>query len=82
MTFGQSRTVQEFLKTAAQNRSFHVIVAEGAPSYRGRDMAEELAKSGIKTTLIPDSSIFALMSRVNKVIVGTKACVFLNFGLF
>lgn len=34
-------------------------------------MADNLSKANIKTTLIPDSSIFALMSRVNKVIIGT-----------
>ena len=30
-----------------------------------------LAKSGIETTVINDSAVFAIMSRVNKVIIGT-----------
>ena len=30
-----------------------------------------LAKSGIDTTVINDSAVFAIMSRVNKVIIGT-----------
>jgi translation initiation factor 2B subunit (eIF-2B alpha/beta/delta family) len=33
MTFGASRTVEEFLKVAARKRKFEVIVAEAAPSY-------------------------------------------------
>lgn len=34
-------------------------------------MANNLAKAKIKTTLISDVAIFAMMSRVNKVIIGT-----------
>lgn len=33
MTYGKSRTVEEFLKAAARKRKFEVIVAESAPSY-------------------------------------------------
>lgn len=36
-------------------------------------MALELSKAGIETTVIPDSAVFAVMSRVNKVILGTHA---------
>lgn len=36
-------------------------------------MAESLANDKINTTLIPDSAIFAIMSRVNKVIIGTHS---------
>lgn len=32
MTYGKSRTVEEFLKAAARKRKFEVIVAESAPS--------------------------------------------------
>jgi translation initiation factor eIF-2B subunit beta len=35
---------------------------------------------GINTTLIPDAAVFALMSRVDKVIIGTHA-VMANGGL-
>jgi translation initiation factor eIF-2B subunit beta len=34
-------------------------------------MALRLGQAGIETTLITDSAIFAVMSRVNKVIIGT-----------
>ncbi len=74
LTVGRSRTVELFLKQAAKDRKFQVIVAEcGPPGYRGQEMAMSLAKSGIQTTVITDSAIFAMMSRVNKVIVGTAA---------
>lgn len=43
-------------------------------------MAVNLAKANIETTVIPDTSIFAMMSRVNKVIIGTHT-VLANGGL-
>lgn len=54
-------------KGAARKRKFEVIVAESAPSYQGQQLARSLALSGISTTVITDSAIFAIMSRVNKV---------------
>ncbi|KAG8562118.1 hypothetical protein GDO81_015593 [Engystomops pustulosus] len=72
MTIGRSRTVQLFLEEAARKRKFHVIVAECAPFCQGHDMAVNLSKAGIETTVITDAAIFAVMSRVNKVIIGTK----------
>ena len=44
-----------------------MIIAESAPSYQGQELATKLAKEGIETTLITDSAVFAIMSRVNKV---------------
>lgn len=52
---------------AAKKRPFHVIVAESAPSFQGQTLAAALGAAGIETTLITDSAIFAMMSRVNKV---------------
>ncbi len=43
-------------------------------------MATSLAKAGIETTVITDSAVFAMMSRVNKVIIGTHT-VMANGGL-
>jgi len=81
LTLGKSRTVEQFLKSAAdKGRKFQVIVAECAPYYHGQMLATSLAASKIQTTLIPDSAIFAVMSRVNKVIIGTHA-VLANGGL-
>ncbi|XP_054012761.1 translation initiation factor eIF-2B subunit beta isoform X1 [Hylaeus anthracinus] len=80
MTFGKSKLVEEFFKRAAATRAFEVIVVEGGPSLSGHEMAVNLAKAKIKTTLISDVAIFAMMSRVNKVIIGTHT-VMANGGL-
>ncbi|XP_023704921.2 translation initiation factor eIF-2B subunit beta [Cryptotermes secundus] len=71
MTLGKSASVEAFLKKAATERKFEVIVAECAPFCRGHELAVSLGKSKIQTTVIADSAIFAIMSRVNKVIIGT-----------
>lgn len=80
MTAGKSRSVECFLKTAAKKRKFQVIVAESAPFYNGQEMAKNLALNGIETIVISDSAIFSIMSRVNKVIIGTHS-VMANGGL-
>ncbi|KAG2457661.1 EI2BB factor, partial [Polypterus senegalus] len=80
MTIGRSRTVEAFLNDAARKRKFHVIVAECAPFCQGHEMAVSLSRSGIETTVITDAAIFAVMSRVNKVIIGTQT-VLANGGL-
>ncbi len=54
---------------------FKVIVAECAPSFHGQRLAVSLAEAKIPTTVITDSAVFAMMSRVNKVIIGTHAIV-------
>uniref|UniRef100_A0A7S3V0P0 Translation initiation factor eIF2B subunit beta n=1 Tax=Aplanochytrium stocchinoi TaxID=215587 RepID=A0A7S3V0P0_9STRA len=64
---GSSKTVQMFLKEAKRKRDFEVIVAEAAPACHGHDMARKLCESNISTTVITDSAIMAMMSRVNKV---------------
>ncbi|CAI5718744.1 unnamed protein product [Peronospora effusa] len=80
LTFGLSLSVEAFLKTAAKKRSFKVIVVESAPSLNGQRTAHALAESGIDVTVIPDSAVFALMARVNKVVVPAAAVV-ANGGL-
>jgi len=81
LTIGQSTTVETFLKAAAHSRNFTVIVPETGPSYLGHTMAQSLSSVGISTFLVPDSSIYAIMSRVNKVILGAHA-VLANGGMF
>ncbi|XP_010547127.1 PREDICTED: translation initiation factor eIF-2B subunit beta isoform X2 [Tarenaya hassleriana] len=81
LTLGSSRTVLEFLCAAKEKkRSFRVFVAEGAPRYQGHLLAKELVARGLQTTLIPDSAVFAMISRVNMVIVGAHA-VMANGGV-
>ncbi|SPO22702.1 related to GCD7 - translation initiation factor eIF2b, 43 kDa subunit [Ustilago trichophora] len=80
LTLGASATVQGFFSAAAKDRKFTVIVPETAPSYAGHDLARSLSKAGISVLLIPDSSIFAVMPRVSKVVLGAHA-VLANGGL-
>ena len=55
-------------------------MAEAAPSMAGHVMAASLAEAEIPTTVINDSAIFAMMVRVNKVILPCHA-VMANGGL-
>eukprot|EP01079_Euglenida_sp_SAG-EU17-18_P001723 gene1723-2894_t len=71
LTFGYSKTVSVFLRTAARKIRFDVFVVEGHPQPAGHRMAKELTAAGISTTVIPDSNIYAFMSRVDKVFMGT-----------
>ncbi|KAG1877727.1 hypothetical protein DFJ58DRAFT_851096 [Suillus subalutaceus] len=81
LTIGKSSTVEAFLKAAAPYRKYTVIIADTAPSYSGHDMAQSLSSAGISTVLVPDSSIYALMSRINKVMLGAHA-ILANGGMF
>ncbi|KAI4339094.1 hypothetical protein MLD38_024070 [Melastoma candidum] len=81
LTLGSSKTVLEFLCAAKEKkRSFRVFVAEGAPRYQGHLLAKELVARGLQTTLITDSAVFAMISRVNMVIVGAHV-VMANGGV-
>lgn len=79
----ESKTVLKFLIRAREraNRIFTVLVTEGFPNntQNAHDFAKKLAEHDIETIIIPDSAVFALMSRVGKVIIGTKT-VFINGG--
>ncbi|SCV00634.1 LAMI_0G06348g1_1 [Lachancea mirantina] len=78
-----SKTVLKFLIKARQrnNRNFTVLVTEGFPNntQAAHEFAKKLSQHDIETTVIPDTAVFALMSRVGKVILGAKA-VFTNGG--
>lgn len=80
LTCGRSHALLQFLLEAKKKRSFQVFVAEGAPRYHGHTLAKELAEANLQTTLITDSAVFALISRVNMVIVGAHA-VMANGGV-
>jgi len=74
LTYGWSKTVELFLLEAAKKRKFEVIVAEDAPKCSGQGLARRLATQGnLDVTVIPDAAVFAIMSRVHKVIIGTHA---------
>lgn len=80
LTLGMSHVVESFLRKAAAHRKFDVIVVDCEPLGKGHELAVSLAKSKINTTVIGDNAIFGIMSRVNKVIIGTHT-VMANGGL-
>jgi translation initiation factor eIF-2B subunit beta len=82
LTCGNSRTIELFLKSAhskikqqqqhnqepASSSTFTMIVCGD-----GYDMARSLASAGIDTTYIENSAVFAVMARVNKVLLPVHA---------
>lgn len=80
LTVGKSSEVEMFLKEAAKDRTFEVFITECSPLNHGRQLALNLSKHKIQSTLIPDSTMFGIMSRVNKVIIGVDS-VMANGGL-
>ncbi|GAO51940.1 IF-2B-domain-containing protein [Saitoella complicata NRRL Y-17804] len=82
MTHASSKTVESFLRHAAKKRKFTVILAEAMPNdlKPTHSMATTLSKAGIDVIVIPESAVFAMMSRVNKVLLGTHS-VLANGGL-
>lgn len=70
LVYGYSKAILAFLGNAREHiDNFEVYVAETSKSASGHRMAVELAQLRVDTTVITDSSIFALMSRVNKVLI-------------
>ncbi|KAG4304883.1 hypothetical protein PORY_001558 [Pneumocystis oryctolagi] len=82
MTHGASKTIEVFLRAAAKKRKFTVILTESFPNNHSssHESIISLANAGIDAVLIPDAAVFALMSRVNKVILGAHT-VFANGGV-
>lgn len=70
LTLGRSSAVEAFLKAAAKERSFTVLVLETSPGLRGHTTAAHLARAGINTLLVPDASVYAWMPKVTKVVLG------------
>jgi translation initiation factor eIF-2B subunit beta len=81
---GSSNTMIRFVKAAATKfqQRFRVVIAQGGPASSNVSLAETLSKipNILETTVIHDSAIFAVMSRVNKVLVSAHA-VLANGGL-
>lgn len=76
-----SETVLKFLIKARHKRKFTVLVTENYPNNVGQAhrFVKQLALHNIEAILIPDSTTFAVMSRVGKVIIGSNV-VFANGG--
>ncbi|KAM9908333.1 hypothetical protein OXX79_000423 [Metschnikowia pulcherrima] len=76
-----SDTVLQFLIKARAKRNFTVLVTESFPNDTedAHRFVKTLAENKIQTVLIPDSTVFAVMPRVGKVILGANT-VFANGG--
>ncbi|KAF6009471.1 hypothetical protein HII13_003550 [Brettanomyces bruxellensis] len=74
-----SETVLNFLLKASLKRKFTVLITENYPNdiKLCHKAAKKLAEANIETVIIPDSTIYAVMSRVGKVLIGARA-VFAN----
>jgi len=84
LTLGYSHTVEQFFRYAAsKKRQFHVFILEHAPFYTGHKMAINLSqdpKYPVPVTVVTDSAVFAIMARVNKIVIGTRSLL-ANGGL-
>jgi translation initiation factor eIF-2B subunit beta len=76
-----SDTVLQFLIKARAKRKFSVLVTENYPNdiKKAHEFVKALADHKIECILIPDTTTFAVMSRVGKVIIGSNS-VFANGG--
>ncbi|CAF3667220.1 unnamed protein product [Rotaria sp. Silwood1] len=81
LTLGYSYTVEQFFKYASsKKRQFHVFILEHAPFFTGHKMAINLSQLNIPVTVVTDSAVFAIMARVNKIVIGTRSLL-ANGGL-
>ena len=80
LTANHSDQLEEFFIEAKQSKNFKVIVAESAPSLNGTIQAKNLIAKGIDTTVVSDAAVYAIMPKVNKVIIGTRS-IMANGGL-
>jgi len=81
LTFGKSDLLTSFLKAAKEEgKTFEVLVCETAPLFSGHCTAKVLQEAGMQVSLTTDASVYALMSRVDKVIISSNA-VLANGGI-
>jgi len=78
LTIGYSNSVLNFLSN--ENLGATVIIPERAPEYDGIIMASKLKSKGVPVIVIPDSAIFAIIPKVNMIILSANA-VFANGGI-
>lgn len=76
LTHSKSQVVLTVLQYAAnKGRRFNVVVTETSPNHLGYETAHELKKAKIPVKVILDSSIAAIMSDVDFVLVGAEGVV-------
>lgn len=80
LTLGHSLTVETFLKQAARDRHFTLVVADAGASKAASLYTAALPRKKVRILSIPHSSIFTVLPRVTKVILSPHA-VLANGGL-
>lgn len=80
LTYSTSETLIQFFREARKTVRFELIVLETAPTFVGHNTAKHMAEAGIQTSLVSDSSVFAVMSRVDKVIISAHG-IMANGGI-
>ena len=78
LTLGLSNSVINFLTSSKVKIT--VIVPERAPEYDGFLMAKKLRAKGVPVIVIPDSAIFAIVPKINTVILPARS-VMANGGI-
>ncbi len=73
MTHCHSSTVVKAIINANEESPVKVIVSETRPLYQGRITAKELAKAGVKTTLIVDSAMRSFIKKADACFIGADA---------
>ena len=75
MTIGRSKSVENFLIEALEEAKVSGNGGRGPPKlwWPACELAKNLADAWISTLVVSDAAVFALMARVNKVIVGCHA---------
>ncbi|XP_047039314.1 translation initiation factor eIF-2B subunit beta isoform X2 [Helicoverpa zea] len=74
LTCGGSVVAERFLRAAAP-RNYKLILATGPDTTQSHAMANRLSAAGVPVTVIGSEAIYAVMSRVNKVIISVKAAL-------
>ena len=79
---GCSHSILSFILAASENKKTRVWLLEGAPtdSVNTVKFQSILKQQGVECIIVPDSSCFTIMSRINKVLFSTEA-VLANGGL-
>ncbi|KAL7721034.1 Translation initiation factor eIF2B subunit beta [Entamoeba marina] len=80
LLFGKSKTVMEFVCGAQKTKKFNIIVINSTQHNNGEEILKELKEHNIQAHLFSESSLFSILSRVNKIILGCHA-VLANGGL-
>lgn len=80
LTHGYSATVAAWLLSAGQKRRLQVLVADAAPSHAGRRMVQALTTEAVEAghrplavALISDASVWSLLPRCTRVVLGAVA---------